>query len=134
MTGPRLTVVAGWCCLVGVKGSVEWVGARLIWGGGACMAFNALVNALPWPALGGGGRLLVGWGWADGEGTAPGWGGGGTASCEGCVVRVGVGCANGVAVGTAAATGCAFGYVGGGPPATAVVMPASVLDVLVGSG
>jgi hypothetical protein len=41
---------------------VECVGARLICGGGACMAFNALVKALPcWPpALGGGGRLLVG--------------------------------------------------------------------------
>lgn len=87
--------------------SVECVGARLIWGGGVCMAFNALVNALPWPALGGGGRLLVGW--AEGVGTAPGWGGGGTASCGDCVVRVGVGCAKGVAPGTGGATGCALG-------------------------
>lgn len=53
--------MAGWYCLCGVEGSVEWVGARLICGGGACMAFNALVNALPWPplALGGSGRLLA---------------------------------------------------------------------------
>ena len=60
LTGPRFTVVAGWYWWVGVEGSVECVGARLIWGGGACMAFNALVKALPWPALGGGGRLVVG--------------------------------------------------------------------------
>ena len=97
------------------------------------MAFNALVNALPWPALGGGGRLLVGC--AEGVGTAPGCGGGGAASfCDDCMVRVGVGCAKGVAPGTGGAAGCALGKAGGGPPATAVVMPASALVVFVGSG
>lgn len=53
-----------------MEGSVEWVGARFICGGGACMAFKVLVKALPCPALGGGGRLEVVW--EDGEGTAPG--------------------------------------------------------------
>lgn len=73
------------------------------------MAFSALVKALPWPALGGGGRLLLVVDWAEGVGTAPGCGGGGTASCGDCVVRVGVGCAKGVALGTGGAAGCAFG-------------------------
>jgi hypothetical protein len=92
------------------------------------------VKALPWPARGGGGRLLVvGVDWTSGEGTAPGWGGGGTASCgTHWVARVGVGCAKGVAPGTAGAAGCAWGWAGGGPLA-AVVMPASALVVLVGS-
>ena len=69
------------------------------------MAFKALVKALPcWPVRGGGGRLLV---WVGGAGTAPGWGGGGTASSEVWVVRVGVGWAKGVAPGTGGAAGCA---------------------------
>jgi hypothetical protein len=71
------------------------------------MAFRALVKALPWPVRGGGGRLLLVC--VGGAGTAPGWGGGGTASWEPWVVRVGVGCAMGVAPGTGAAAGCADG-------------------------
>ena len=94
------------------------------------MEFNTLVNALPWPVRGGGGRLLPVW--VGGTGTAPGWGGGGTASCEPWAVRVGVGCAKGVAPGTGGAAGCAAGYAGGGPP-TAVVVPGFTLVVLVGS-
>jgi hypothetical protein len=70
------------------------------------MAFKALVKALPWPVRGGGGRLLV---WVGGAGMAPGWGGGGTASCEPWVVRVGVSWAKGVAPGTGGAAGCAAG-------------------------
>ena len=75
------------------------------------MAFRARVKVLPWPVRGGGGRLLlllllV---WVGGAGTAPGWGGGGTASWEPWVVRVGVGCAMGVAPGTGGAAGCADG-------------------------
>jgi hypothetical protein len=62
------------------------------------MAFKAPVKALPWPVR-----------WVGGAGTAPGWGGGGTASCEPWVVRVGVGCAMGVAPGTGGAAGCADG-------------------------
>ena len=69
------------------------------------MEFNTLVKALPWPVRGGGGRLLPVW--VGGTGTAPGWGGGGTASCEPWAVLVGVGCAKGVAPGTGGAAGCA---------------------------
>jgi hypothetical protein len=73
------------------------------------MEFNTLVKALPcWPVRGGGGRLLL-LVWVGGAGTAPGWGGGGMASCEPWVVRVGVGCAMGVAPGTGGAAGCADG-------------------------
>jgi len=95
------------------------------------MLFRALVKALPcWLALGGGGTALV---CVGGAGTAPGWGGGGTASCVVCEVRVGVGCENGVGPGTGGAAGCAAGKAGGGPPAAAVVTPASALVVVVGS-
>lgn len=75
---------------MGVEGSVEVeeVGARFCCGGGAYMAFSVEVKALPL-VWGGGGRVEV----FDGDGTAPGCGGGGLASWEGCwLVVVLVGC------------------------------------------
>lgn len=87
--------------------------------------------------VGGGGLLDAGWVAEEGGmGTAHGCGGGGPLSAdEACVVRVGCGggfATNGVGAGTAAAPGWAGAY-GERPPLAAVVTPASVFVVLVGS-
>lgn len=95
--GPMERVVAFWPC-------EEGAGAGA---GGACRLLRAAVKGVP--CLGGGGRVLVVVG---GAGTAPGWGGGGEAFCEGWVVWVGGGrgaAAKGVAPGMAGAAGCAAG-------------------------